>query len=108
MPSEIQEIILMAMASGATCLVLITWLVTRHFQRLALLRQQAGREPNQEVREAIEQVKRQVAELRDTTTRYDLSFDSALQRIESRVGQLEARVVASESLEASQSAGARR
>ena len=44
----------------------------------------------------LRDMKNQIAELRDTTTRYDMSFDSALQRIESRVGNLETRVTAVE------------
>ena len=45
----------------------------------------------------LREMKAQIAELRDTTTRYDMSFDSALQRIESRVGNLETRVTNVES-----------
>ena len=44
----------------------------------------------------IESLKHQLAELRDTTTRYDMSFDSALQRIESQVGNVEGRLSAIE------------
>jgi hypothetical protein len=40
----------------------------------------------------LRELKSQLAELRDTSTHYDMSFDSALQRIESRVGNLEGRV----------------
>ena len=42
--------------------------------------------------EELKTLKRQIAELRDTTTHYDMSFDSALQRIESRVGHVEGRI----------------
>jgi hypothetical protein len=52
----------------------------------------AGRGGDPNVVSALEDMKRQIADLRDTTTRYDMSFDSALQRIESRVGNLENRV----------------
>src|SRR2546429_624290 len=41
----------------------------------------------------IRQLKDQGAELRDTTTRYDISFDAALQRLESRVARVEERAV---------------
>jgi hypothetical protein len=47
----------------------------------------------------IKALREQMAELRDTTTRYDMSFDAALQRIESRVGHLEGQV---RSIEASE------
>jgi hypothetical protein len=41
------------------------------------------------LREEMAALKQQVASLRDTTTDYDLSFDTALQNMEQRVGRLE-------------------
>lgn len=38
------------------------------------------------------EVKKQLAELRDMATRYDLSFDTALKRLEGRMTFLEQRV----------------
>ncbi|MCC6728056.1 MAG: hypothetical protein IT208_01830 [Chthonomonadales bacterium] len=40
----------------------------------------------------IEQLRKEFASLRDTATQYDLSFDTALQGIASRVARLEQRV----------------
>src|SRR3989442_1744055 len=37
----------------------------------------------------LRDLKRQMEEVRDTTTRYDLSFDTALQRLESRMTHME-------------------
>jgi len=37
----------------------------------------------------IARVKEELEQLRETTTRYDLSFDTALQRLESRIENLE-------------------
>lgn len=37
----------------------------------------------------IEKLRAELRELRDTTTRFDLSFDTALQRLESRIEHLE-------------------
>ena len=37
----------------------------------------------------IRKLQEQIHELRDTTTRYDMSFDAALQRLESRVSHVE-------------------
>ena len=42
--------------------------------------------------EELQRLRKEVQELRDTTTRYDMSFDTALQRIESRVSNVEQRV----------------
>jgi len=45
-----------------------------------------------ETRAAIEALRQEMAELRDTTTRYDVSFDTALQRLEGRMANVEQRV----------------
>ena len=49
---------------------------------------------NSSVISEIQELKRQIEELRDTTTRYDISFDSALQRMESRMNHMEQKVSA--------------
>jgi hypothetical protein len=49
------------------------------------------------VRAAIEALRAEVKSLRDTTMQYDISFDSALQRVESRVDRMERRVLPAES-----------
>lgn len=38
----------------------------------------------------IKRLQDQLAELRETTTRYDVSFDTALQRLERRIADMEA------------------
>ena len=40
----------------------------------------------------LRNLRNQIAELRDTTTRYDMSFDSALQRLENRMTHMEGQV----------------
>jgi hypothetical protein len=46
----------------------------------------------EETRLALEGLRKEIAALRDTTTEYDVSFDTALHRIESRVAHMEQRV----------------
>ncbi len=41
------------------------------------------------LREEVALLRKEMHDLRDTTTQYDLSFDTALQRLESRVNQIE-------------------
>ncbi|HEV2474184.1 MAG TPA: hypothetical protein VGS41_16020, partial [Chthonomonadales bacterium] len=41
------------------------------------------------MRSEIDALRTQVTSLRDTTTQYDLSFDTALHRIESRIDRVE-------------------
>jgi hypothetical protein len=45
-----------------------------------------------ETRAAIESLREELKSLRDTTTAYDLSFDTALQRLESRMTSVEQRI----------------
>ena len=45
------------------------------------------------VRASIEALRAEVKALRDTTMQYDISFDSALQRVESRVDRIERRAL---------------
>jgi hypothetical protein len=67
-------------------------ILTSHQQKMAQLRAQSSQATDAKVLEELQSLKQQMAELRDTTTRYDMSFDAALQRIESRVGNVEGRV----------------
>ena len=48
------------------------------------------------VRAAVEALRAEVRALRDTSMQYDISFDSALQRVESRVDQMERRAIAAD------------
>ena len=70
----------------------ITAIVTSHFRKMAELKMQHGQRADENVLGAIRELKEQFNELRDTTTKYDMSFDAALQRIENRVNHLEGRV----------------
>ncbi len=48
------------------------------------------------VLDELKALREQIAELRESTTRYDVSFDTALQRIEGRMSAVEQRVSAVE------------
>src|ERR1044071_876705 len=74
-------------------LIPVVAIITRHQQKLAEMRYQGGGAVESNVLASIQALRNEMQDLRDTTTRYDLSFDAALQRIESRVGNLENRVV---------------
>lgn len=67
-------------------------IILHHYRRMAEMKLKAQEQANAGVLNELREIKDQMAEIRDTTTRYDLSFDAALQRIESRVGSLEQRV----------------
>ena len=70
----------------------IVAIVTGHRTKLAEMRLKMQGQADERVLSEMRDLRRQMAEMRDTTTKYDLSFDTALQRIESRVGNLEGRV----------------
>jgi hypothetical protein len=64
-------------------------IVMEHFQKMAKIRGDQQVRGSREVMEAIDSLRREVAELRETTTKYDVSFDMALQRLENRVAHVE-------------------
>lgn len=76
----------------------IFWLPiwTNHQRKMLEMRLKMNEQGDSSVVSELRDLKAQLADLRDTTTRYDMSFDSALQRIESRVGNLEGRVASVE------------
>ena len=70
----------------------ITVILTSHIRKMEEIRSKGGKGGDESVARAIHELKEQFNELRDTTTKYDMSFDAALQRIENRVNHLEGRV----------------
>jgi polyhydroxyalkanoate synthesis regulator phasin len=68
-------------------------IITEHLQKMAQIRRShATDESYDRVMQTLAQVQHELKQLRDTTSEYDLSFDTALQRIESRVSHIEQRV----------------
>ena len=65
---------------------------THHQRKMMEMKLKMSQSGDANVLAEMKNLRDQLAELRDTTTRYDMSFDAALQRIESRVGHLEGRV----------------
>lgn len=76
--------------------------VTSHQRKLMEMKLKLGAQTQSTPSREMQDLKRAIDELRDTTTRYDISFDAALQRIESRVGHLEGRVNAIEKADTQQ------
>lgn len=64
----------------------------KHQRHMAELRMNALGKADESLVTELQEMKRQMTELRDTTTRYDMSFDSALQRMESRLSHVEQRI----------------
>ena|SRR5258708_30436686 len=80
----------------------IVAIITSHQRKLMELKLRMGTQTQSTSSNELQELKRAIDELRDTTTRYDISFDAALQRIESRVGHLEGRTAAIEQENAKQ------
>lgn len=71
----------------------------KHRTKIAEMRLKLAAQPRIENRvddSAIQQLRDEIHSLRDTTTQYDISFDSALQRLEQRIEQVERRGVSGE------------
>jgi len=67
-------------------------IITEHRRKLAELRLRSKTAPDEQTLAKIQDLTRQIADLRATATEFDLSFDTALERLESRMGHLETRV----------------
>ncbi len=69
----------------------ISAIVTGHLRKMAEIKARVVGGLSKEVREELNEIKSQLANLRDTTTKFDMTFDAALSRIEERVDHMEDR-----------------
>ncbi len=74
----------------------IVVVLTHHWRKVLELKLKLRQGADQNVVDALQDLRQQMTDLRDTTTRYDLSFDAALQRLESRVTNVERQVAAAD------------
>jgi len=65
---------------------------SRHERKMTELRMLRGSQSDGNLNASVEALQQEVRALRETSMQYDLSFDSALQRVEGRVEGLERRV----------------
>lgn len=91
------DLLKLAVLSGSAIMFMILMIpfvgiMTHHRRKLEELRMRQTASIADETRAAIEAVRKEVEALRDTATQYDVSFDAALHRIDSRVGNLEQRM----------------
>jgi hypothetical protein len=85
--------IALVLMTGITAVAIMTIvrMVFKKDERLAEIRAREATGISPELRETLDSLRREVAQLRDTSTQYDVSFDAALQRLEGRVVHLEQR-----------------
>ena len=65
---------------------------SHHERKMTEIRLRQSQRIDESTAAAIEDLRREMASLRDTTTQYDVSFDSALQRTELRLNRMEERM----------------
>ena len=100
MPPEAFVIIIGSIITGTVCLLIFglpfyaIW--TYHKRKMEELRMKNRANIDEQTRAAIEALRGEFNALRDTTTQYDVSFDSALRRIESRMSHMEQRITSVE------------
>lgn len=104
MPPESTAFITIAVIGGLaiTALMLTIPLYaiwTYHKRKLEEIRAQKDVRVADETRRAIEELRQEFKQLRDNTSAYDVSIDTALQRLESRINNVEQRVRYAESAE---------
>lgn len=88
MPPDFTAIFAMMCVFG----IPISAIWTSHRRQVLELQLKLKNQGGVEVQGAINALREEVKQLRDTSMSYDISFDSALQRMENRVENLERRV----------------
>ena len=88
MNEYVAVVVTTAIVVGSGLIMGVVWMGTRAWQRVVGLQNQS-RHGSEELVEEMKGLRKEFAQLRDTTTRYDLAFDTALQRLESRVSHME-------------------
>lgn len=97
MSHEVTRIIIISILAGTLTLgmllsIPIYAIRAFHQRKLEEIKARQTTQIDANTLEAIEALREEFAALRDTTTQYDVSFDTALHRIEGRLGQMEQRV----------------
>ena len=89
MPDDVLGLVAIVLICGGIPLTAI-W--TSHKRKMMELQLRLRHQGSAETQASVEALRQEVRALRETTMQYDLSFDSALQRVEGRVEGLERRV----------------
>ena len=69
----------------------IVAILTGHFRKMAEIKARMTGGLSEEVRAELSEIKSQLTNLRDTTTKFDMAFDAALSRLEERMDRVEQR-----------------
>lgn len=72
-------------------LIPIIAIITSHLRGMAEIKARQGTKVSPQVEAELAALRSEVAQLRDTATNYDMSFDAALTRLEQRMERVEQR-----------------
>lgn len=86
------ELLIPLMGIVAVFSIPVTAIWTSHRQKMMEMQMRAQNQGNSNVVAEMNALRDEVRALRDTTMQYDLSFDTALQRMEQRMEGMERRV----------------
>lgn len=78
---------------GGGTAITITAIAMAHVRKMAEIRARGGESVNTALRTELELMKREISGLRETSTKFDMSLDAAIERVEGRVDRLEERSV---------------
>ncbi len=70
----------------------LTAILTEHHKNITKLRLQQTKQGDANTEATLQALREEVRALRDTSMQYDLSFDTALQRMEQRMSSVERRM----------------
>jgi hypothetical protein len=73
------------------CSIPISKIWADHQRKMLLMQLEMRNQGDSGLRAEVEALRQEVRSLRDTSTQYDLSFDTALQRLEKRIEGVERR-----------------
>lgn len=79
------------LACGLLFGIPIVSILTKHQRKMLEMRLQSGRGGDETLRAELDALRQEVQSLRNTSMQYDISFDSALQRMEARMAHYERR-----------------
>jgi TolA-binding protein len=78
---------IIAIVMGIGSAMLKMW--TRHEQEMARIRASQGVEMNQTIQKQFDDMRNEIFQLRDTTTKYDLSVEQSMQELGRRITAVE-------------------
>ncbi|CUU01471.1 MAG: hypothetical protein N2045_09130 [Fimbriimonadales bacterium] len=74
---------------GPALVIPLVAMTQKHRKEMLMLELEKRRQSNEEVLKQIEALRREIAELRETTTQYDMSLQANLENLQARVRALE-------------------